>query len=63
MKKSFICIFVSLFACVVLLSACTEKSPELLTWNDTPTSADTLYQNPVFEPDLADPSVVRAANG
>ena len=63
MKKSFICIFVSLFACVVLLTACTEKAQEILIWNDPPTSADTLYQNPVFEPDLADPTVVRAADG
>jgi len=44
-------------------SSCVEKTEEILIWNDPPTSADTLYQNPVFEPDLADPSVVKAADG
>lgn len=44
--------------------ACTNNhNEEDLYWNDPPTTADTVYQNPVFEPDLADPSVIRAADG
>lgn len=63
MKKSFIYISVTLLAALFFQAACTEKSNEVLIWNDSPTSADTLYQNPIFEPDLADPSIVRAADG
>jgi len=44
--------------------ACTNnQNEEDLYWTDPPTSADTIYQNPIFEPDLADPSVIRAADG
>lgn len=44
--------------------ACSNKNKdEMLVWNDPPTSADTLYQNPLFEPDLADPSFIRASDG
>ncbi|MFV0391871.1 MAG: family 43 glycosylhydrolase, partial [Paludibacteraceae bacterium] len=44
--------------------ACTGGKDEGdLYWNDPPTSADTVYQNPIFEPDLADPSFIRAADG
>jgi len=49
---------------LLLTLACGNKnSDEVLVWNDPPTSADTLYQNPLFEPDLADPSFIRAADG
>ncbi|MDR1154790.1 MAG: family 43 glycosylhydrolase, partial [Bacteroidales bacterium] len=48
----------------LLASACNGKDEnEILVWNDPPTAADTLYQNPLFEPDLADPSFIRAADG
>ena len=30
-----------------------KEDKEVLVWNEPPTSADTLYQNPLFEPDLA----------
>lgn len=44
--------------------ACTNGNEDgELIWNDPPTSADTIYQNPLFEPDLADPTVIRAADG
>ena len=49
---------------VLLMLACNSKITEgELIWNDPPSSADTLYQNPLFEPDLADPSFIRAADG
>ena len=63
MKRIFNHISISLFIALVISTSCTEKPEEILIWNDPPTAADTLFQNPVFEPDLADPSVVRAADG
>ena len=49
---------------IILILACSNKSNDgELIWNDPPTSADTLYQNPLFEPDLADPSIIRATDG
>lgn len=62
MKKSLMNITFILLN-TLLWSSCVEKPEEILIWNDPPTSADTLYQNPLFEPDLADPSIVRAADG
>ena len=46
-----------------IFSACKDEKPEILYWNDPATSSDTLYQNPVFEPDLADPTIIRAGDG
>lgn len=43
--------------------SCKPEEAEQLIWNDPPTTADTLYQNPLFEPDLADPSIVRGTDG
>ena len=63
MKKLYKYISAPLFVGMVLLASCREKQDGILIWNDPPTSADTMYQNPVFEPDLADPSVVRAVDG
>ncbi len=63
MKSSFIRISISLLSFIVIAVSCSEKPEEILIWNDPPTTADTLYQNPVFQPDLADPTVVRAADG
>ena len=40
-----------------------KEDKEVLVWNEPPTSADTLYQNPLFEPDLADPTIVRGSDG
>ena len=49
---------------IFLVLACSNKINEgELIWTDPPTAADTLYQNPLFEPDLADPSFIRAADG
>lgn len=63
MKSSFIRISISLLSFIVIAMSCSEKPEDILIWNDPPTTADTLYQNPVFQPDLADPTVVRAADG
>jgi len=62
MKKSLVNIT---FILLVLSTAWSCKTEEagILIWNDPPTAADTLYQNPIFEPDMADPSVVRGADG
>ena len=44
--------------------ACSSKNGDGdLYWTDPSTAADTLYQNPLFEPDLADPSFIKAADG
>ena len=45
-----------------IVIACKDKEEEPLYWTDPPTSADTLYQNPLFEPDLADPSFIRVTD-
>lgn len=47
---------------IVLLSCKTAKE-EILIWTDPSSASDTLYQNPLFIPDLADPSFVRASDG
>ncbi|MDR1417249.1 MAG: family 43 glycosylhydrolase [Prevotellaceae bacterium] len=49
---------------LLMVVACSNKNGDGdLYWTDPPTAADTLYQNPLFEPDLADPSFVRASDG
>ena len=49
---------------IILTLACSNQNSEgELIWTDPPTSADTLYQNPLFEPDLADPSFIRTSDG
>lgn len=57
-----LCIAIGILA-FVLTSSCESKNDEVLIWTDPPTSSDTLYQNPLFVPDLADPSFVRATDG
>ena len=51
--------------CILVLSvfACKAPHEEILIWTDTTSESDTLYQNPIFEPDLADPTVIRASDG
>jgi arabinan endo-1,5-alpha-L-arabinosidase len=57
-----ICVLPALLFLLAL--ACSSKDEDgVLIWTDPPTVADTLYQNPLFEPDLADPSFIRAADG
>lgn len=46
-----------------IMISCKKISDEVLIWTDAPTSADTLYQNPLFEPDLADPTIIQASDG
>jgi arabinan endo-1,5-alpha-L-arabinosidase len=64
MKKTIIfsMSMISLITLLVVMS-CNEPKDEVLIWNDPPTTSDTLYQNPLFEPDLADPTFVRANDG
>ena len=62
MKKSFLIIIFILVVFGIASSCKTEEAAQLV-WNDLPTAADTLYQNPLFEPDLADPSIVKSADG
>lgn len=60
MKK--IILLASCFLALLLFlsqGACNDEKKETLIWTDPPTEADTLYQNPLFEPDLADPSFIR----
>jgi len=56
----------SLFIFTILIMgflSCKNTPDEILIWNDLPTVADTLYQNPLFEPDLADPIIIKASDG
>jgi arabinan endo-1,5-alpha-L-arabinosidase len=62
MKQLCLTTILLLFLCL-LATACNDDKNEVLIWNDPPTAADTLYQNPLFEPDLADPSFIRASDG
>ena len=62
MKKTLL-IITFIFLLVGIIVSCKPEEAEQLVWNDTPTAADTLYQNPLFEPDLADPTILRAADG
>jgi arabinan endo-1,5-alpha-L-arabinosidase len=48
-------LFLSIFSC--------EKEPEVLIWNDLPSDTIPRYENPVFTPDLADPTIVRGKDG
>ena len=62
MKKSFLIVTLSIIL-INLATSCKTEIAAQLVWNDPPTAADTLYQNPVFEPDLADPTIIRSADG
>jgi len=48
---------------ILSLLGCKEAANEILIWTDPPTEADTLYQNPLFEPDLADPTIIKGNDG
>ena len=65
MKKTVLFSFFGLLIFIgICVFACDKK--EIvgdLIWTDPSTAADTVYQNPLFEPDLADPSFIRAADG
>jgi arabinan endo-1,5-alpha-L-arabinosidase len=63
MKKLIFTLSGTLIAAMFIVFACGNATNEALYWTDPPSSADTLYQNPLFEPDLADPSFVRAPDG
>ncbi|MDR2804286.1 MAG: family 43 glycosylhydrolase [Dysgonamonadaceae bacterium] len=63
MKKMILLGFCLLLLVGLCVFACDKKDIGDLIWTDPPTTADSLYQNPLFEPDLADPSVIRAADG
>lgn len=45
------------------LVACHDEWPKTVVYDDPAAMPDTAYTNPVFEPVLADPTVVRAADG
>jgi arabinan endo-1,5-alpha-L-arabinosidase len=62
MKKIILTGFCLALLLGLLVYSCDKKELEPLIWTDPPTSADTLYQNPVFEPDLADPSFIRVTD-
>jgi arabinan endo-1,5-alpha-L-arabinosidase len=63
MKKQSLNITIIGLLVLYICNSCTSLKEEVLIWNDPPTAADTLYQNPLFEPDLADPTVIRANDG
>ena len=43
--------------------SCREEWPKTVIWLDTSSLPDTIYQNPVFEPDLADPTFIKTSDG
>ena len=43
--------------------SCNQNDNEILIWTDPPADSIPDYENPVFIPDLADPTVVRAKDG
>ncbi|GHT12713.1 arabinan endo-1,5-alpha-L-arabinosidase [Bacteroidia bacterium] len=63
MKKLLTLVSCTALLVVFIAFACGSSNDGVLVWNDPPTSADTLYQNPLFEPDVADPSFMRANDG
>lgn len=50
-------------AMALIVLACKEDHQNTLIWTDTSSLPETSYQNPLFEPDLADPTFIRAADG
>jgi arabinan endo-1,5-alpha-L-arabinosidase len=61
--KKMVLLTAGLMSLFLLILTCNDAKNEVLIWNDPSTEADTLYQNPLFEPDLADPTFIRAADG
>ncbi|MDR7128619.1 arabinan endo-1,5-alpha-L-arabinosidase [Algoriphagus sp. 4150] len=52
-----------LLSLTIVLGSCSESAENLVTTPDQPTISDTLtYINPVFEPVLADPTVVKVGD-
>lgn len=62
-KKSMIRNGIICMGLLLAVFACREKWPETVIWTDTSSLPDTLYQNPVFEPVLADPTVIQTGDG
>jgi len=48
---------------VMSFLSCNQNDNEILIWTDPPADSIPDYENPVFIPDLADPTVVRAKDG
>ena len=64
MKKIIIIVLcVPVFLMLLVLACGNTINKEELTKDDPPASVTLFYQNPLFEPDLADPSFIRAADG
>lgn len=63
MKKIILSMAAGILILLVTFIISCKEDKEVLVWNEPPTSADTLYQNPLFEPDLADPTIVRGSDG
>jgi len=64
MKNKLLIFTITVFSIVLLATffACNDSKEEVLIWTET-SVPDTLYQNPLFEPDLADPSFIKANDG
>ena len=61
--KHYLSIAVGIFIFIVSLMACKNGEDEILIWTDPPTDTIPTFTNPVFVPDLADPTVVRGKDG
>ncbi|MDA3854454.1 MAG: family 43 glycosylhydrolase [Bacteroidales bacterium] len=56
-------VYLSLVYVTLLSMACTSESDDVLIWSDAPSTAASTYTNPIFEPDLADPTLIKANDG
>lgn len=61
--KQMIIFLTGIFLLMAGSMACDQNDDEILIWTDPPSDSIPTYQNPVFSPDLADPTVVRGKDG
>nr|WP_315158857.1 glycoside hydrolase family 43 protein [uncultured Flavobacterium sp.] len=52
-----------LFCCALLLQSCKDNTDDTIAQNESNNSSTKTYQNPVFDHDFADPTVIKAADG
>ena len=45
------------------LLACSNNHEDFMIWDEPPTTPDSIYLNPLFEPDLSDPTVIKGHDG
>ncbi|MBA7515728.1 Extracellular exo-alpha-(1-_5)-L-arabinofuranosidase ArbA [subsurface metagenome] len=61
--KHYLSMTIGIFILIVSIFACDKEEDKVLIWTDPPSDTIPTYENPVFVPDLADPTVVRGKDG